>query len=162
MIAINRCTCKCTDGCISENCACKIATFKEFCRFNNISEQVALDKGYPKGGWYQNDLLQGLDTSLPYQKQLRLFECCKGKKISQKYPSYTTENWIFFKECACMKHVTQLNEITCRNTLAYDGCRNMSFMISESITSFKENPVKILKLFEFLWNFGVKTASCRQ
>ena len=94
MIAKHRCSCTCTDGCITDQCQCKIATFKEFCKFNEISESAAIAKGYPKGGWYQHDLLQGLDTTLPYEKQLRIFECSKGnKKILENVKLFGLPRW---------------------------------------------------------------------
>ena len=78
MVAFNRCSCTCTDGCMSAQCECKQATLRQFCRRNNLSEAEAFEKGYPQSGWYKNDLLQGLDTQLPFQDQIQIFECSKG------------------------------------------------------------------------------------
>jgi hypothetical protein len=78
MIAVDRCSCTCTDGCISKDCECKKESLKNFCKKEVINEEEAFLRGWPEQGWYKNDLLQE-NTQLPTQQQIQIFECCKGK-----------------------------------------------------------------------------------
>ena len=82
MTAPDRCVCSCTDGCISGECECKLATLRLFCSRHGLTESAAFQQGYPKTGWYKDDLLQALDTPLPFQDQIQIFECCKGMLAS--------------------------------------------------------------------------------
>ena len=88
MLAVKRCRCDCTDGCISNDCNCKLETLKLFCKTHNVSVAQAKEMGYPESGWYKDDLLQGLQVPEPltFKHQLQIFECCQ--------------------DCACMQGMT--------------------------------------------------------
>ena len=114
IIAKNRPTCSCEDGCIGPDCNCKQETLKNYLQNTRVSKARAFQEGFPQEGVYKNDRLDVPENIL--QNRLLIFECCK--------------------DCSCMKDADK-NKIECRNTLMFGGLRNPLYMIAASIASFK-------------------------